>query len=139
MAERRMLSKSIIDTDQFQNMSFSARTLYMDLVLNADDDGFISPRKVIRMIGASYEDLNELVENDYLFQFSTGVVVIIDWAIHNTIRKDMYRASLYTKEKALIKIPPPPSVRKKNDSLRYTLIPNQNGSGVYVLNRTKNL
>ena len=135
MAERRMLSKSIIDTDQFQNMSFSARALYMDLVLNADDDGFISPRKVIRMIGASDEDLNELVENDYLFQFSTGVVVIIDWAIHNTIRKDMYRASLYTKEKALIKIPPPPSIRKKNDSLRYTLIPHQYDSGVYVVNR----
>lgn len=133
MAERRMLAKSIIDTDQFMNMSLSARMLYVDLAIRADDDGFISPKKVMRMTEATEEDLKELVMNDYLFQFSTGIVVIIDWVIHNTIRKDMYHKSLYTKERALIKIPPPPSARKKTDNLRYELLPKEGESDVYVV------
>lgn len=133
MAERRMLAKSIIDTDQFMNMSLSARMLYVDLAIRADDDGFISPKKVMRMTEATEEDLKELVVNDYLFQFSTGIVVIIDWVIHNTIRRDMYHKSLYTKERALIKIPPPPSVRKKTDNLRYELLPQKGESDVYVV------
>lgn len=133
MAERRMLAKSIIDTDQFMNMSLSARMLYVDLAIRADDDGFISPKKVMRMTEATEEDLKELVMNDYLFQFSTGIVVIIDWVIHNTIRRDMYHKSLYTKERALIKIPPPPSARKKTDNLRYELLPKKGESDVYVV------
>lgn len=133
MAERRMLAKSIIDTDQFMNMSLSARMLYVDLAIRADDDGFISPKKVMRMTEATEEDLKELVVNDYLFQFSTGIVVIIDWVIHNTIRRDMYHKSLYTKERALIKIPPPPSARKKTDNLRYELLPKKGESDVYVV------
>ena len=133
MAERRMFAKSIIDTDQFMNMSLSARMLYMDLAIRADDDGFISPRKVMRMTGASDDDLKELVVNDYLFQFNTGIVVIIDLVIHNTIRRDMYHASLCTREKALIKIPPPPSARKKTDNLRYTLLPPKEDTDVYVV------
>lgn len=133
MAERRMLAKSIIDTDKFMNMSLSARMLYVDLAIRADDDGFISPKKVMRMTEATEEDLKELVVNDYLFQFSTGIVVIIDWVIHNTIRRDMYHKSLYTKERALIKIPPPPSARKKTDNLRYELLPQKGESDVYVV------
>ncbi len=133
MAERRMLAKSIIDTDQFMNMSLSARMLYVDLAIRADDDGFISPKKVMRMTEATEEDLKELVMNDYLFQFNTGIVVIIDWVIHNTIRRDMYHKSLYTKERALIKIPPPPSARKKTDNLRYELLPKKGESDVYVV------
>ena len=117
MAERRMLAKSII----------------VDLAIRADDDGFISPKKVMRMTEATEEDLKELVMNDYLFQFSTGIVVIIDWVIHNTIRRDMYHKSLYTKERALIKIPPPPSARKKTDNLRYELLPKKGESDVYVV------
>ena len=50
MADRRMLSKSIMDTDNFIEMPSTARLLYVDLVLRADDDGFISPRKVMKVI-----------------------------------------------------------------------------------------
>ena len=41
MAEKRILSKSIIDSDDFIAMPVSARMFY--LAIRADDDGFIAP------------------------------------------------------------------------------------------------
>ena len=54
MAERRMFAKTIIDSDAFLDMPVTARLLYYDLAMRADDDGFVnSPKKIMRMIGAS--------------------------------------------------------------------------------------
>ena len=62
MAERRMFAKTIIDSDAFIDMPISARLLYYDLSMRADDDGFInSPKKIVRMIGASDEDIKLLI------------------------------------------------------------------------------
>ncbi len=72
MADRRMLSKSIMDTDNFIEMPSTARLLYVDLVLRADDDGFISPRKVMKVTGASEDDLRILIAKKYLIPFNTG-------------------------------------------------------------------
>ena len=36
MADRRMLSLKVVDTDNFLNMSISARLLYYDFVMRAD-------------------------------------------------------------------------------------------------------
>ena len=58
MAERRMFAKTIIDSDAFLEMPMSARLLYYDLAMRADDDGFNnSPRKVMRTVGATTDDL----------------------------------------------------------------------------------
>ena len=57
MAERRMFAKTIIDSDAFLDMPITARLLYYDLAMRADDDGFVnSPKKIMRMIGASQDD-----------------------------------------------------------------------------------
>ena len=62
IAERRMFAKTIIDSDVFIDMPISARLLYYDLGMRADDDGFVnSPKKIVRMIGASQDDLNVLI------------------------------------------------------------------------------
>ena len=37
MAEKRMLSKKVLDTDAFLDMPLSAQALYFHLVINADD------------------------------------------------------------------------------------------------------
>ena len=47
MAERRMFSKTIIDSDVFLDMPTSTRLLYYDLAMRADDDGFINNPKSI--------------------------------------------------------------------------------------------
>lgn len=101
MAERRMFAKTIIDSDAFLDMPTSARLLYYDLSMRADDDGFInSPKKIIRMTGASDDDLKVLIVKKFVIPFENGVVVIKHWLIHNYIRKDTYSETPYKEEKA---------------------------------------
>ena len=46
MAERRMIAKTIIDSDLFLDMPMSTQCLYFHLNMRADDDGFINnPKK----------------------------------------------------------------------------------------------
>lgn len=103
MANRRMFSKKITDTDIFLDMPMSAQCLYFHINMAADDDGFIGNVKTIRrMIGASEDDLKLLFAKEFLFPFESGVVVIKDWKIHNYIRKDRYSETVYQDEKAQI-------------------------------------
>lgn len=105
MAERRMFAKTIIDSDAFLDMPMSARLLYYDLAMRADDDGFInSPKKIMRFVGASIDDLNILAIRKFIIPFDNGVVVIKHWRIHNYIRKDRYIETTYVDEKALLEI-----------------------------------
>src|SRR5699024_9677123 len=89
MAQRRMFSKKITETDLFLDMPMSAQCLYFHLNMSADDDGFIGNAKTIRrMIGASEDDLKLLFAKEFLIPFESGVVVVKDWKIHNYIRSD---------------------------------------------------
>ena len=101
MAERRMFAKTIIDSDAFIDMPTTARLLYYDLSMRADDDGFVnSPKKICRMIGASDDDLKILIMKKFIIPFESGVVVIKHWKIHNYIRNDRYKETKYKEEKA---------------------------------------
>ncbi len=103
MAERRMFAKTIIDSDAFIDMPVTARLLYYDLSMRADDDGFVnSPKKIMRMIGASDGDMQVLLDKKFVILFESGVVVIKHWRIHNYIRKDTYNETNYKEEKALL-------------------------------------
>ena len=102
MAERRMMAKSVIDTDAFLDMPASTQSLYFHMLLRADDDGFIaSPKGILRIIGASDDDLKLLLAKQYLFRFESGVVVIKDWKIHNYIQSDRYKPSLQPERELL--------------------------------------
>lgn len=101
MAQRRMLSKKITDTDTFLDMPLSTQALYFHLNMHADDDGFVSNvRTINRMVGGSEDDLKILMAKQFIFTFDSGVVVIRDWKIHNYIRKDTYNSTIYGNEKA---------------------------------------
>ena len=103
MAERRMFAKTIIDSDMFIDMPMSARLLYYDLAMRADDDGFVnSPKKIMKFVGASVDDMNVLIAKQFIIPFESGVVVIKHWRIHNYIRKDTYKETPYKDEKALL-------------------------------------
>ncbi|MCI2960651.1 DNA replication protein [Pediococcus pentosaceus] len=100
MAQRRMFSKKITDTDIFLDMPLSSQALYFHLNMHADDDGFVSNAKTVkRMIGSSDDDLKLLLTKNFIFAFESGVVVIKDWKIHNYIRKDTYNTTIYSDEK----------------------------------------
>ena len=105
MAERRMFAKTIIDSDAFLEMPVSARLLYYDLGMRADDDGFVnSPKKIMRMVGASPDDLNILAMRKFIIPVDNGVVVIKHWKIHNYIRKDTYNETPYKELKDLLEL-----------------------------------
>lgn len=100
MAQKRMLSMNIIDTDMFIQMPISARLLYYDFCMRADDDGFIdSPTKIMKMIGCTEDDLKILIAKKYLIPFKNKVCVIRHWLIHNTIRKDRYNPTIHLEER----------------------------------------
>jgi hypothetical protein len=101
MAERRMFAKTIIDSDMFLDMPLSTQSLYFHLSMRADDDGFINnPKKIQRMIGASDDDLKVLVMKRFILPFDSGVVVIKHWRMHNYIRNDRYKETVYQEEKS---------------------------------------
>lgn len=101
MAERRMFAKTIIDSDAFLDMPLSAQALYFHLSMRADDDGFLNnPKKIQRMVGASDDDFKILIMKRFIITFENGVVVIKHWKIHNYIRNDRYKPTIYAEEKA---------------------------------------
>ena len=105
MADRRMISTKVIDTDSFIDMPATARLLYYDLNVRADDDGFIdSPKKITKMIGASMDDLLTLVSNQFIIQFESGVYAIRHWHVHNSIKADRYQPTRHLVEKAQLSL-----------------------------------
>lgn len=103
MAERRMFAKTIIDSDVFLDMPLSTQALYFHLSMRADDDGFINnPKKIQRIIGSSDDDLKLLIAKNFIIPFESGIVVIKHWKIHNYIRNDRYKETVYQEEKALL-------------------------------------
>lgn len=102
MAQRRMFSQDIVSSDAFLDMPVSSQVLYFHLAMRADDDGFVTPKMVMRLVGSSSDDLKVLITKRFLLPFESGVVVIKHWLIHNLIRADMYKETLYKKEKEQI-------------------------------------
>lgn len=103
MAERRMMAKSVIETDHFMDMPMSSQCLYFHLLLRADDDGFIkNPSAIRREVGCGEDDMKLLVAKRFILPFDTGVIVIRHWKIHNYIRKDMYHPTECQAERGLL-------------------------------------
>lgn len=99
MAERRMMAKSITESDAFLSMPAEAQALYLHLNMAADDDGFVSnPRTVMRMCSSSDDSMKILIGRKFVLTFQKDdnfIVVIKHWRINNYIRKDTYRETKY--------------------------------------------
>lgn len=104
MSQRRMFSAEIVESDAFLDMPSSSQALYFHLCMSADDDGFVNPKKIMRMIGVADDDLKVIISKRFVLPFENGVVVIKHWLIHNMIRKDRYKATQYVEQKALLKL-----------------------------------
>lgn len=96
MAEKRMFTQKIVDSDAFLDMPLSTQALYFHLNMHADDDGFVNnPKKIQRVIGASLDDLKLLIAKRFILVFENGVIVIKHWRMHNLLRKDRYNPTQY--------------------------------------------
>jgi len=107
MAQRRMISLEVIDTDAFLDMPQSSQLLYFHLNARADDDGFVAnPKRVMRNIGSQDDDLRVLVGKKFIISFQDGVCVIKHWRINNFVRKDIYKETKYLDLKQTLLIRP---------------------------------
>ena len=99
MAERRMFAKSVVTSDFFRDMPAEAQALYLQLCMEADDDGFVdNPRSIMRGCGASDDSMKLLIAKAFVLTFNKGdqfLLVIKHWRVNNYIQKDRYRKTKY--------------------------------------------
>lgn len=99
MANRRMFSMDVIDTDKFLDMPVTTQALYFHLGMRADDDGFISaPKKITKIVNCTTDDLKILISKGYVIPFENGVIVLTHWKKNNYIQSDRYRKTQYSLE-----------------------------------------
>lgn len=105
MANRRMFSMDVVDTDKFLDMPSSTQALYFHLGMRADDDGFVSsPKRITKTVNCGDDDLKLLLAKGYLIPFESGVVVISDWNVNNWIRPDRKHNTRFEQEKRTLSI-----------------------------------
>ena len=103
MARKRMFDSEIINRDDFLELSLEAKAIYFLLGIFADDEGFISPKKILKLYGGNDSMLDELIKSEFIIQFESGVVLITDWNINNYLNQKRIRETIYTLEKQQIK------------------------------------
>lgn len=102
MARKRMFDNDIINQDKFLELPSEAKALYFLLGMEADDEGFIAPRKVLRLHNINEDNLKILIAKQYLIPFKTGVVVITDWRRNNYLNKNKIKPTIYVDELKLL-------------------------------------
>lgn len=99
MAQKRMFDKAIIDTDKFMDLPMSAKAIYFLLGMEADDEGFVSYKKILRIHGGNEDDVKVLIAKNFLINFPSGVVVITDWKKNNYLDSNRIKQTEYVTEK----------------------------------------
>ncbi len=95
MAARRMFCVDIGDSDDFLELPPLTQNLYFHICLRADDDGVTNKvKKIMRLLGATEENLDALIRGGFLLPFPDAMVVA-HWKIHNYIQKDRYKPTMY--------------------------------------------
>jgi len=99
MAQKRMFSLSVVDTDKFLEMPVSARLLYYELGMRADDDGFVNNwKKILTFTGLKEDDIKILIAKQFIIPFDSGVIVIKHWRLNNYLQNDRTKPTIYQEE-----------------------------------------
>lgn len=94
MATRRMVSSVVVGSDKFLNMPLSSQMLYVHYILEADNAGFFaSAIGTMRRVGATQDDLDELLRNGYILRFESGVCCVVHWGMQQTLKNDRKNSS----------------------------------------------
>lgn len=97
---RRLFNGELTESDLFLDLSFEQQCLYFHSCLYADDEGFIkNPKSICRTIGVDYKECEELINKGFYIAFTSGVIVVTHWFLHNKIRKDRMKATVFLDEK----------------------------------------
>ena len=91
-----MISKTVTQTHRFLRLPLEAQALYFHLIQNCDDDGVVEAFPILRMIGASEDNLGLLVVKRFVKPLNEEMVYfVVDFHEQNTVRKDRYTPSIY--------------------------------------------
>ena len=101
MANWRMFSKDVVETDKFLAMPLTSHALYFHLCMGADDEGFVSnPKRIMRSIGSNEDDIKVLITKGYVIDVDEGIIVITHWNMSNHIRRDRKKNTIYIQQKS---------------------------------------
>ncbi len=98
MAERRMLSKSLLMDNNFLTLSNDSKSLYLYLLMFADDDGIVKRSIMIdSVLNATNKNYTELEEKGLIIAISGNdeIRVITNWNGIETIREKLYSPTIY--------------------------------------------
>lgn len=76
MANRRMFSLAVIDTDKFLDMPSTTQALYFHLGMHADDEGFVETYPVMRLTRAAEDDLKILISKGFASTITDDLAAI---------------------------------------------------------------
>ena len=112
MAKSRMFSKRLMESARFLKMPASTQCLYFHLGLNADDDGIVEAYNVMKLVGATEDDLKVLVSKGFVIVLNEDLVTYItDWTENNNIRADRKIDSIY--KDLLLQVVPDAKLQEK--------------------------
>lgn len=97
-----MFDLEVINQDSFLDLPMEAKALYFLLGMNADDEGFVSPRKVLRLYGGTEDSIKILALKNFIIPFKTGVIVITDWNNNNWLDSRRLKPTIYQEEKQML-------------------------------------
>jgi len=99
VAQKRMFDKVVTTSDDFLELSAEAQCLYFHMGMLADDDGLSKNyRSYMKLVGATNEDLQSLIDKSFIYKFDSDVIAIKHWKINNTVRNDRYRPTIFQNE-----------------------------------------
>ena len=105
MANRRLISKTVIYSDEFSDIPPDALKLYLYLILEADDDGFVGHiKQVIKIADSDRKTLDFLIQNGLVIEFKSHVCVIVHWLNHNLINRSGYSPTEFIAERSQVYI-----------------------------------
>lgn len=102
MAEKRMFSKTIVDSDAFLEMPLSAQALYFHLGVIAENKGVVTnARSFAKSIGCQDNDIEILINNGFIKRVDSeiglelGYFEIVHWYENNGIGETAKKRNNY--------------------------------------------
>lgn len=99
-----MFDRAVLDTEKFIDLPNTTKAFYFLLGMEADDEGFVIPKKVLRIHGGSDDDIKLLIAKDLVIPFQSGVIVITDWLTNNYLDKNRIKPTQHYQEKRQLSI-----------------------------------
>ena len=91
-----MISRGLIEADDFLNLTKEAQCLYLHLNLNADDEGILNNvGTVMRLCDCSEDAFDELIQTGYVLPVVGNIFAITHWNVNNSLSEKRKKKSIF--------------------------------------------